>query len=743
METEVIETTTSAVESASGSNLIEFLTELSGNLQDLWWLLGLVVIILACVCAVVFFCRKTHHVTLTTISELKKNKKYIPKLFVELNEGKETLRYFIFGKKWKKRIIKDFNFIYRNSYGDILKNAVKEKERVFRLRFSDTLPVILSVIQDKQNLHNLLRQRNYEFESDYSESQALFEIGHYPYDEALSKLEKYTRSAMSKYLVLTGSAGNGKTNLLCSVSELIMSLKQAIVFITAREINNDPEQYILDCLGVPQFIKDHSKVYWIIENLFLRFQRKYFYIIVDAVNENENERFAKELSSFINEMLTYSRFKVIVSCRNEYYHSRFRENLVDNVSIPAFELDIKEESYNNTALDRIFLVYKEYFNFNGHVSPVVKEVLSYQLLMLRIFFETYENKDIDVLSICKHEVFWKYIEKVCLKSSADTDKLLRKIARIMIENNQYEGIPVSTFERGSVDIDAVKKTIDDSILISKKLIKNEGTIAEVENEVIYFVFDEMRDYVLAREIITDNTDIWGNVDSDKVITDIQELRNMGSSALEGVIHYTYVLFRTERKIINSGKSDELCTKILDLARIPDGRNKQSYYGRRHRAEFQNLGLRIILTSGMSLNEVEKDYIRDCLIKDPREDGGIIFDVMLKGTMLGGENNLDTYLDILFGIHDKDRMRKAFGTIKARSSYDDYYMPGNLEKIHHDLFEKNILAAEQIQRIAELFLICFKLDDPDEQLLLEDYFKSLPNHQVVHDQMFDRIKASLE
>lgn len=125
-------------------------------------------------------------------------------------------------------------------------------------------------------------------------------------------------------------------------------------------------------------------------------------------------------------MLTFTRFKVIVSCRNEYYENRFREKLVDNINFPAFELDIKEEAYSNAALDRVFSVYKEYFNFTGRLSPAVKEVLCNQLLMLRIFFETYANKNTDVLSLCKHEVFKEYINKVCVTTSTETDKVLRK-----------------------------------------------------------------------------------------------------------------------------------------------------------------------------------------------------------------------------------------------------------------------------------------------------------------------------
>ena len=233
----------------------------------------------------------------------------------------------------------------------------------------------MSAIQDKQELHKSLRLRKYEFKADYSESKALFEICYYSYDSALNKLAKFTQSAMSRYLILTGSAGNGKTNLLCSISELIMKLKQAVVFITAREIKSNLEQYILECLRVPQFLKDHPRLYWSVENILLGIRKKYFYIVIDAVNENEDKEFANELSLFINEMLTFTRFKVIVSCRNEYYENRFREKLVDNINFPAFELDIKEEAYSNAALDRVFSVYKEYFNFTGRLSPAVKEVL--------------------------------------------------------------------------------------------------------------------------------------------------------------------------------------------------------------------------------------------------------------------------------------------------------------------------------------------------------------------------------
>lgn len=68
-----------------------------------------------------------------------------------------------------------------------------------------------------------------EFKPEYKESQFLFEILHYPYTDMLGYLHRCSKAANSKYFILTGSAGNGKTNLLCSISELLISLKETVI----------------------------------------------------------------------------------------------------------------------------------------------------------------------------------------------------------------------------------------------------------------------------------------------------------------------------------------------------------------------------------------------------------------------------------------------------------------------------------------------------------------------------------
>lgn len=143
------------------------------------------------------------------------------------------------------------------------------------------------------------------------------------------------------------------------------------------------------------------------------------------------------------------------------------------------------------------------------------------------------------------------------------------------------------------------------------------------------------------------------MDGESVIEKLKQLKATGASCTEGVIHYCYVFFKTDELVSKLGQTEKMCNSILDLYRIPEGGERKSYWSMRYREELQNLGLRIILTSGLELTDFEITYIQDCLRKDPYEDGGMFFDTMLDGTLYGGIYNLDIYLGILFGLKNKD------------------------------------------------------------------------------------------
>lgn len=728
------------MEKAVASSIIDSLSGLSDVMQNIWWLIVLVFTFFVLIFSLFSIRRKTNKFTGKQITHLINDGKYIPGIFVELNESKEILRYFIYSKKWKKRLIREYNYVYDNAYGDILKKAYNSPSMCFRLKSTDSVNKIQKTVNTAYELHNNFRNSNVEFKSDYKESQVLFEILHYPYTEALGILQQYSKAIDSKYLILTGSAGNGKTNLLCSISELLINLKEATIFLNARDMDGDILEFLFRELKLPEIYKKHKDMYLYLVNTLLTIQQKKLFIIVDAINENDTDGFGDRIATFINKIVEYSRVKVIVSCRNEYYKERFRKYLVDKVDIPAFEFDLKEQEYTHAAINRIIRVYSQYFNFSGNISQTVQNVLSEQLLLLRIFFEVNKNSNSDVHSIRKHEIFAQYIEIIKQNNGEYIEKLLDTVADTMLENDDFDEISLQDLEIAGISSDVIKKAIDSSILLSKKLIFHEGTIARNETEVVYFVFDEMRDYYLARRILLKNV-LADSVDGEAILEKVKRLKTIGASCEEGVIHYCYVFFRTDAVIDKADQTEQLCKSILDTYRIPEDRGRVSYWNRRHREEFQNLGLRIILTSGLSLTDFEISYIQDCLKKDSYEDGGIVFDTMLDGTLYGGIHNLDTYLEILFGMKNKEAILNTLHKIVSHNSFDEYFIPDDFLLYYNKLAEIDLERAMQIQKVAELFLLCFELKNVDLEEKLVEFFYNLPTHDMVQHEMILRMREA--
>jgi len=722
------------------SSAVNSVSNVSDTIQSLWWFAVVIFTTFVLIFALFSIRRKTNKYTRTQIDVLIKNGKYIPGIFVELNESKEVLRYFIYSRKWKKRLIKGFNFVYDNAYGDILRWAYDDPSACFHLNKTATLDKIEKTVASALSLHSTFRNERVELRTDYSESRYLFKMLYYPYTETLGAIQQYIKAANGKYLVVTGSAGNGKTNLLCNISELLIKLKEVVVFLNSRDIDGDVLAFLFNELKLPVIYKKHTGLYLGLVNLLLAIQYKHLFIIIDAINENDNEGFGNRIVTFCKEILKYNHVKVIVSCRNEYYQERFRKYLVEEIDISAFEFDLKEQSYTSAAIDRIIKAYSKHFNYTGTISPAVQNVLSEQLLLLRIFFEVNKGSNKDVLSILKHEIFAQYIETVKRNGGESMEKLLDTLADTMLANNNFDEISLLELEEAGISSNMIKETVDSSILISKKLVSHEGTIARNETEVAYFVFDEMRDYYLARRIILKNTSA-DHVDGEAILAKVKELKEAGVSCTEGIIHYAYVFFRTDVVVSESGKTKMLCETILDIYRIPERRQNQFYWQTNHGEEFQNLGLRIIITSGLSMTDFEVCYIQDCLRKDPYEDGGLFFDTMLDGTFYDGINNLDTYLDILLGMKDKDAIFKAFSTIIASNAIDNGYLPGDFVKDHKALVDIAPAKALQIQKVAELFLCCFKLKEKDAQDQLTEYFYNLPAHEKVQQEMLARMRKA--
>lgn len=289
----------------SCSSMIDSPSDLSDTIQNLWWLVILIFTIFALIVSLFSIRRKANKFTNKQIEHLIKDGKYIPGIFVELNESKEVLRYFIYGKRWKKRLVQNINFVYDNAYGGILRKAYNDPDVCYKLSSKTSLEKIEKATKAAFDLHNNFNMSNVKFKSDYKESQVLFELLHYPYTDALRYVRQCSTAANKKYFILTGSAGNGKTNLLCSISELLINLKEAIIFLNARDIEGDVLSFLFCKLNLPEQYNKYKNIYLYLVNLLLTIQNKHLFIIVDAINENDGDGFGSRITKFITEVFKY------------------------------------------------------------------------------------------------------------------------------------------------------------------------------------------------------------------------------------------------------------------------------------------------------------------------------------------------------------------------------------------------------------------------------------------------------
>ena len=152
------------------SSVIDSLSEISDTMQNLWWLFVLMFTILVLAFSLFSIKSKANKYTRKVIQRLINDGKYIPGVFVELNDSKEILRYFIYSKKWKKRLIGSYNFVYDNAYGDILRKACDNTSMRFRLKRRASQKEVMDVVNAAYELHDNFRKSDVEFKSDYKES---------------------------------------------------------------------------------------------------------------------------------------------------------------------------------------------------------------------------------------------------------------------------------------------------------------------------------------------------------------------------------------------------------------------------------------------------------------------------------------------------------------------------------------------------------------------------------------------
>jgi hypothetical protein len=271
------------------SNILKYLqsfTKYITAIEIIYGLLGVAFIVVLVMLFVFSFTKRTQLVTQGTIDYFKDNGKYIQEVFVEINNSKESLRYFIFGKRWKIRIVKSLNKLYANFYGTILRKSLINNRLKFRFNNLNSTKKIRQELKVHRPFFDKIEQNDEStIKSDYRESIWLITVSRFAYTSTIENLLNYCDFLTSKFIIMIGSAGNGKTNLVCSLSELILQLNSPCVLINARDIDSNVSDYFWQSLNKSDTIKKYRKLIIHLINMLLHLRRKNLYgYALDAGN---------------------------------------------------------------------------------------------------------------------------------------------------------------------------------------------------------------------------------------------------------------------------------------------------------------------------------------------------------------------------------------------------------------------------------------------------------------------------
>lgn len=645
--------------------IFQSVVEYISGLKAIIGVIFFVVIVIILTYFVFIFTKKTHQITKNTINYFEDNGKYIAGIFVELNNSKECLRYFVNGRKWLERIIKSFNNIYKNYYGNILKKSLVNNNLKFKLfNLKSTDKVRQELIKQRSFFDSIEQYDESQFKPDYKESIWLIRGSRYSYISLIDDLLDYCKFMTQRFVIMIGSAGNGKTNIVCSLSELIIRMKNPCILINSRDINTNVSEFFWKKLKTIDIIIKHKKIVMCVINILLFLQKKKLFIIIDAINENDNDVFSNSICDFIDDILSFSQAKVLVTCRSEYFETRFKKLFNNKTTIKPQIFNIKDTSYNEKAIQKIYQIYKEHFNFSGTIHDRALHRLINSLILMRMFFEVYHNSTQNIVTLNKYKIYKEYIQEVRKRTGIDIEIYLHKIVDVMLETKDFNDVSFDKLQLNLHEISELKLVSDENVLLSRVIKKHEGTIAEKNIEVAYFVFDELRDYCIAKQLISFDMDS-RDQNYGRLFETIDYLYEQKMSTLEGILRYAYSHFKSEDNI-------HFCMKILTDYNdndIPVFWGKRPWL-RETDFSFHNFGLSLIFDSECPLHVDEKNYIFKVLSNSAITDIPNVFWFLIKNQRDSIQPDFDLFIHFLCTIKNYKTLKKVLSQLQYRSG--DYY-----------------------------------------------------------------------
>ncbi|HAS6053760.1 SMEK domain-containing protein [Vibrio vulnificus] len=600
------------------------------------------------------------------IEDEKRTRKYIPSVFVETSETKEEMRYFANPMFFFRKIDDDIRRINLVHFNELLRKAKIEPviDSLLEITALES-PSSMHELQERLTKQRAALEDIQEYLSPFSwygeraerfvpegYLSGYWDVFQHSIESSgsgvFSSIEKVSKKigiTQAKIFLITGMAGQGKTNFICDLIEnQFRSFEIPTAFIPARALNDHPgPNRILSYIKNNRYAPDVQDLHDLLTllNKVAEECQKPFVIAIDGINEvGDLDGFAAELRIFLDAMCQYEYVKIIFTCRNEFFEHKFAsvfESLHSNLVYRVKDLRQKMSDKNKV---RLLDAYLSHFNIKGKFSNNASEFLKNDLILLRIFSEINENKNIGyVPDIYKGDILEKYlmmkVNEFPHHSKRNVLNSLYKICSRMLEDGIFSQIPV---EGDESERQILEQLIGEDIILRRE-VPSTG-LASLGMENISFTYDELRDFLLAFYTVTELSAHQLKVDSifEKIIE---------WPVYEGFFRYAYILARKQRNdtVLSACESSKdfsnhylnnlslLSADIQtpeDVVRVEGtlkNRSEESnlravaWFLFRKREESDHLNIRILLDHVSKLDEIESEHFMKVMFSSSSYYGG--------------------------------------------------------------------------------------------------------------------------
>lgn len=458
------------------------------------------------------------------IEDEKRTKKYIPSVFVESSETKEEMRYFANPMFFYRKIDDDLRLIDLAHFNELLGMAkidpvADNLREITTLEAPNSLSELqarlvqqstaLEAIQEHVSPFSWYGDRAERFApSDYL--TGYWEVFRHSIQSngsgvfrSLEKVSKKIGIAQAKIFLITGMAGQGKTNFICDLIEnQFRAFEVPTIFIPARSLNDYPgPNRILSYIRNNRFAPDVPNLhdlFTLLNNVAEEYQKP-FVIAIDGINEvGDLDGFVAELRVFLESLCQYDFVKIVITCRNEFFDHKFTGVFEPQFSDHLYHVrDLRREMSDDNK-SRLLSAYLRHFQIKVSLSKHETEFLQNDFILLRIFCEIHEGNNIGyVPDIYKGDIFEAYLTKMIsefpMSSKHKALNSLYKICSRMLDQESFSQIPVEGFDDPERQI--IEQLINEDVILRREVPSTGLASLGVEN--ISFTHDELRDFLLA------------------------------------------------------------------------------------------------------------------------------------------------------------------------------------------------------------------------------------------------------